>query len=336
MDTRQLKNFLKIAELGSISRAAETLGLAQPSLSQQIMRLEDELGAKLFRRTSRGVVTTEPGRLFVEHAQHILQTFDRAVEDLAELRGETRITVTFAMPSSIATVLGVPIVESILRHVPRVSLRLIDGSTGHIRQWLEEGSIDLGILYDVSSLRHLSVKRMAHEELYLIGPPGKLGDLDNPISVSARQLGELRLILPGADDGLRQLLEREAQRLSVSLKVWAEIDALPQILKLVAGGHGYTITSFAAAREDLTAKRVSAARIEDGAIRRTVCLVRNPSRTLAAVKVEENMLVLVEAMIAKGKWTAELDVSRTRGSAGWFGKSTGSAAKAARARRSKS
>jgi LysR family nitrogen assimilation transcriptional regulator len=335
MDTRQLKNFLKIAELGSISRAADALGLAQPSLSQQMMRLEDELGAKLFRRTSRGVVTTEPGRLFVEHAQHILQTFDRAVEELAELRGEARVTVTFAMPPSVAQVVGSLLVESVFKHMPRVSLRLVEGFTGHIRKWLEDGEIDMGILYDVSSLRHLSVKRVAHEELYLIGPPGKLGDLDHPISISARQLSELRMILPGPEHGMRQLLEREAQRLSASLKVWAEIDTLPQIMKLVAGGNGYTITSFAAAREDLTARRVSAARIEEGAIRRTVCLVRNPSRTLAAVRVEDFTLNLMDAMIAKGRWIAEPDVSRTLGSAGWFKGSGPRPAKTARPQRAK-
>jgi LysR family nitrogen assimilation transcriptional regulator len=333
MDTRQLKNFLKVAELGSISRAADDLGLAQPSLSQQIMRLEDEVGARLFRRTSRGVVPTEPGRLFVEHARHILQSCDRAVEELAESLGESRITVTFAMPPSISGVLGAALVEAVLRHAPRVSLRLVEGYTGHIRQWLEEGAAELGILYDVSALRHLAVKRAAHEELYLVGPPGKLGDLDSPVSVSARQLSELRLILPSPEHGMRQLLERAAQRLGVTLRVWAEIDAFPQVMKLVAAGHAYTVTSFAAAREDLVAGRVSAARIEEGAIRRTICVVRNPSRTLAAVKVETITLNLIEALIAKGRWRAELDVTR---SGGWFGKTRGSTAtKTARPRRAK-
>jgi LysR family nitrogen assimilation transcriptional regulator len=334
MDTRQLKNFLKIVELGSISQAADALGIAQPSLSQQMMRLEDELGAKLLRRTSRGVTATDPGRLFVEHAEHILQTFERALEDMAQLSGEARITVTLAMPPSVALVLGAPLVEAAIRHTPRISLRLVEAFTGHIRQWLDADTIDLGVLYDASALRHLSVKRLAHEELYLVGPPGKLGEFENPISVSARQLGELRLILPSGEHGLRQLLEREAQRLGIALRVWAEVDSLPQILRLVASGHGYTLTSFAAAREALSAKRVSAARIEDGAIRRTVCIVRNPGRTLAAARIEDLVLNLVEAMIAKGKWNAELDVSRTRGSEGWF-RRDGAAAKPKRARKAK-
>jgi LysR family nitrogen assimilation transcriptional regulator len=335
MDTRQLKNFLKIAELGSISRAADALDLAQPSLSQQMMRLEDEVGAKLFRRTSRGVVLTDPGKLFVEHARHILQTFDRAVDDLAEVRGEARITVTFAMPPSIALMLGARLVESVLKYAPRISLRLVEAQSGYVAQWLEEGSIDLGIVYDVVSLRHMTVKRVAHEELYLIGPPGKLGDVENPISISARQLAELRLILPGPEHGMRQLLERAAQRLNTTLKVRAEVDSLAETLKLVAADNGYTITSFAAARDDLVAGRVSAARIEDGAIHRTICVVRNPTRTLAAVKVEEMTINLVESLILKGHWNAELDRTRMPGSEGWFGGRAKRTTRAAAARRKK-
>ena len=88
MDARLLRTFLKTIELGSISRAADALGVAQPSLSQQILRLEDEVGAKLLRRTARGVATTEAGRIFEEHARHILRTIDQALEDIRQLSNE--------------------------------------------------------------------------------------------------------------------------------------------------------------------------------------------------------------------------------------------------------
>lgn len=70
METWHLKAFLKIAETGSISRASESLGVAQPSLSQQLVRLEEEVGVALFQRTARGVTLTEAGRLFQQHARH--------------------------------------------------------------------------------------------------------------------------------------------------------------------------------------------------------------------------------------------------------------------------
>lgn len=125
MDTRQLRAFLKIAELGSITRAADALGIAQPSLSQQLLRLEDEVGSKLFRRTARGVATTEVGRIFLEYARHIVQTADRALEDVREVRKEPKGQVSFAMPISVSLILGVPLVETVLKHAPLVSLRLV-------------------------------------------------------------------------------------------------------------------------------------------------------------------------------------------------------------------
>lgn len=308
MDTRQLRAFLKIAELGSITRAADALGIAQPSLSQQLLRLEDEVGSKLFRRTARGVTTTEVGRIFLEYARHIVETADRALEDVREVRKEPKGQVSFAMPVSVSLILGVPLVEATLKHAPSVSLRLVEAFSGHIRTWLDEGSVDLGILYDVGPLRHLSVKRLAREELYLVGPPGAFGNADAPSSVAAERLSEFPLILPGPLHGLRQFLDREAARLGVSLTVAIEIDALAHINTLVAAGHGYAILSLPAIGEDLKAGRLSAARIGGGALRRTLCLVRNPSRLItgASVRIEDLTVKLTERMIAKRRWQAEL------------------------------
>lgn len=306
MDNRQLKTFLKIAELGSITRAADALGLAQPSLSQQLLRLEDELGAKLFRRTARGVTTTEAGRLFQEHARRILQIHQEALDDLHKLQGEASGQVSLAMPVSVSLVLGATLLEAAMKHTPQISLRLMEAFSGHIRTWLDHAEIDLGVLYDVGPVRRLSVRPIAREELFVVGPPGALGGLE--ASVGARALAELPLILPGPEHGLRQFLEREAHRLHVQLKVTAEIDALRHMLKLVGSGHGYTVLSLPAAADELAAGRVSIARLEDGGVRRTVCLVRNPERdiTRAAVRIEVLTIRVVERMIAKGLWKAEL------------------------------
>jgi LysR family nitrogen assimilation transcriptional regulator len=308
MDSRQLKTFLKIAELGSITRAADALGLAQPSLSQQLLRLEDELGAKLFRRTARGVAATEAGRLFQEHARRMLQIHQEALDDLHKLKGEAAGQVSLAMPVSVSLVLGGTLLEAALKHTPQISLRLMEAFSGHIRTWLDQGEIDLGILYDVGPVRRLSVRPIAREELFIVGPPGALGGLQT--SVSAEELASLPLLLPGPEHGLRQFLEREAHRLHAPLTIVAEIDALRHILKLVGSGRGYTVLSLPAAAEDVAAGRVSIARLQDGSIRRTVCLVRNPERevTRAAVRIEILTLRLVERMIAKGLWRAELPV----------------------------
>lgn len=311
MDARQLRTFLKIVELGSITRAADALGVAQPSLSQLLLRLEDEVGTKLFRRTARGVTTTEGGRIFEEHARHILRTIDQALEDVRQLKNEASGKVSFAMPMSVSLVIGIPLVETVLKRAPSVSLRLIEAFSGYIRAWLDEGSIDLGILYDVGPLRHLSVKRLVREELYLVGPPDRFGALDNASPVSVHELDNLPLILPSPQHGLRQFLDREAHRLGIEMKVSTEIDALAHIAHLVADGYGYSILSLPAVRAELAAGRVSVARIEDGAIRRTLCLVRNPSSvvTRASVRVEDLVIKIMRSLIVKGRWLAEPEVA---------------------------
>jgi LysR family nitrogen assimilation transcriptional regulator len=133
MDARHLQAFLKTIECGSITRAANALGLAQPSLSQILLRLEDEVGTKLFRRTVRGVTATQGGRIFEEHARHILRTIDLALEDLRQLKGEASGKVSFAMPITVSAVLGVPLVEAALKHAPRVTLLLVEALSGSIR-----------------------------------------------------------------------------------------------------------------------------------------------------------------------------------------------------------
>ena len=98
MDTRYLRSFLRTADLRSISRAAESLGIAQPSLSQQLLRLEDEVGFKLFNRSARGVTITEAGRIFQEHARHILRGIDQALEDVQEVNAAASGQAIIACP----------------------------------------------------------------------------------------------------------------------------------------------------------------------------------------------------------------------------------------------
>jgi LysR family nitrogen assimilation transcriptional regulator len=312
VDTRHLQAFLKIAECGSVSKAAEALGMAQPSLSQLLLRLEDEVGAKLFRRTARGVTTTDAGRIFEEHAPNILQAAERALDDVRRAEKEARGEVRFAVPVSVSLVLGVPLVEAVRRHAPHVSLRLVEALSGSIRSWLDEGSIDLGILYDPGPLRHLTIRSLATEELYLIGPPGAFPPLGAGNTVPLEQLGDCPLILPTAQPALREFLEQQAARLGVSLTFRTDIEALAHISRLVGAGYGYSMLTLPSIEDDLMSGRISAARIAGAAFRRTVCLARNPSRvvTAASVRVEDLIFKIAQVMVGDGRWKAELDPER--------------------------
>lgn len=306
METRYLQSFLKVAETGSISRAAESLGITQPSLSHQILRLEDELNAKLFRRTARGVALTEAGRLFQARAQQILAGAKQALEDVRQLESEPTGSVILAVPYSISRLAGVALVQAFLDHAPQVSFRLVEATTGQIRGWLDLGKVDLGILNDLGPLRHLTARPLATEELYLIGPAGEFGTLADLPGVPASDLSGLPLILPGLPHGLRQVIDQEAAQQGVSLTVRQELDALAHMGPLISAGYGYSLLPLSTICGELAAGRVSIARIADGAFSRTLSIVRNSGQVIthASVRGEDLTLKVLARLIEKGIWRA--------------------------------
>lgn len=312
MDTFHLKGFLKIAELGSISRAAVSLGLAQPSLSQQLLRLEDEVGFQLFHRTVRGVIITDAGRVFREHARQILLSTEQAIQDARHLKAEASGQVIFAMPSSISKLIGMVLVEALQDHAPQVKVRLVESFTGNIRGWLDSAKIDLGILYDQGPLRHLTARGLAREELYLIGPAGEFGSMDEPADVSLEALAKLPLIAAGPQHGLRQLLEREANRQGFEFTIVQEIDSIDVMTGLVSKGFGYAILPLPAVVAEADAGKISVARLGKGAIERSLSLVRNPSSVLthASIRVEDITLKIMARLVDTGRWKAVIGPSK--------------------------
>lgn len=309
MDTRHLRSFLKVADTGSITRAAESLDIAQASLSQQILRLESELGFELLRRSPRGVTLTEAGRVFQEHARQILRSAEQAVDDGRKFKSEPTGEVILAVPYSINKVAAVPLVETFLSHAPGLRVRLVEALTGQIRGWLDAGKVDLGLLHDLGPIRNLTARRLAYEELFLVGPAGRFGRLDAMPDIPLRDLAEVPLILPGLPHGLRQVIDQEAARVGVSLNVRLDIDAMWVIPELIADQVGCSILPLPAVTDALIANRVSVARIGGGAIRRTLCLTRNSAElvTHASVRCEDLTVKVLARLIEKGVWRAEAD-----------------------------
>jgi LysR family nitrogen assimilation transcriptional regulator len=305
VDTAHLKAFLRIAEAGSVSRAAESLGIAQPSLSQQLLRLEDEIGVSLFERTARGVVLTEAGKVFRERARQILHTIEQAVSDTRQLREEARGQVVLAMAPSLARLVGAPLIAALAREAPLARVRLVEAFTGSIRGWLETQKIDLGIVYDLGPLRHLSSRALASDELVLVAAPGEIAP-DARLDLAS--LAGKSLIGPGPQHGLRQLIEREAGRLHVELHFDQDIDALDTLIQLVERGGHLTILPLCAVAPYVASGRLTIAHIGDPPLRRHLSLVRNPAHVLTHVSVTvESILAGALAQIAAdGSWPGGL------------------------------
>ena len=313
MDIRQLRYFVAIADQHSMSLASEKLGVAQPSLSHHVMRVEEELGVQLLVRSTRGVTLTESGRRLYTHAQSILRAVEAAVADLRDHASELCGPVSFAFPSSVSNVLTVPLSETVRNEFPKIVLRAMDAMSGHVQAWLNEGVIDFGILYDVHFARELDMRPLLVEDLYLVaardcwkGDILKSGFARD--SVTFGECARLGLILPHRAHGLREMLERVAASQNVALDVVLEMDSLSRIKTLIARGSGYSILTHAAVHEEIERGELILAPIRDPALRRTVYLATNPARPVkrAAKEVERMAVDIVCELVRKGYWLGEL------------------------------
>lgn len=303
MDLRQLRYFVGIVDEGSFTAAAQRLNIAQPALSHNIRNLESELGVKLLTRGTQGVKPTPAGARLYEHAQVILRQVAHVTEQIKGYSGMPAGPVTIGLPASVALVLAVPLIEAVRHELPQVSLRVVESFSGTILEWLTDGRLDFGCLYDLGRSRAFACEPLVREELHLICPPGTAGG-DIPFD----DLMGLPLILPGRPHGLRENVERGARERAVTLDVAVEIDGLPQIKALVVKGIGHSVLSLSAVMEEWRAGTIQARRIIEPCLERTVhlCRPRGMPLTEAAAAVRAIVLRLIGELVASGLWPGEL------------------------------
>lgn len=308
MDELKLRSFLTVAESGSISQAAARLGIAQPSLSQQLLRIEDELGVKVFTRTSQGVTLTRAGQMFQEHAQRILGAMRDAREEVR--RYDTKVCGEFSLgiPHSTDLLLGLPLLTEIHRRFPAVSLKIRNDISERLKVLLEQGKLDMAILFRAERIRNLSVKRLVEETLFLVGPPNAFGEVDK-FGIAKQQLhiSELAhkdLILPAYSNNWRKFFVSEIENHAKELRIWAEIDSFPHIKTLIRNGCGYSLLPYTAVSQELLLGELVAARLDGINLTRSVWLARNRMQPAnrAACQIENIIIRMVEQLVQENKW----------------------------------
>lgn len=304
MEFKQLNYFVHVADLGSFSKAAAFLSVAQPALSRQIRNLETELGTELLYRDGRGVTLTEAGGRLLDHAKTILDHTERARDEIIALKDTPTGSAILGIPPTVCQVLVAPLVRRFKESYPSVSLRVIEGFSGHVKEWLASGRIDVGVLYDAPrARRNLKTQELLVENLCLIGPgDGISGDeREYPL----RRLAELPLILPSRPHGLRLLVDTAAAHAGTTLQVDLELDSLSAIKELVQSGTGWTVLPYAAVYREVELGLMSAQRVTSPPLRRTVVLATTGQRPLssAARALVELIQVQVDELVSSGKWS---------------------------------
>ena len=244
MDLKQLEYFVRVAELGSFTRAAVALNVAQPALSRQVRLLEVELRQNLLVRNGRGATPTEAGKLLLAHGRGILHQVERAREELGRVRGALAGRVAIGLPPTLARLLTVPLTRAFRQRLPEASLSISEGLSSTMQDWLLTGRLDIAVLYNAQPMAELELQPLVDEELWLVQarPPG-LPEDPPPAPLPLRALAELPLIIPSRPNATRMQVEQELAGVGCRAQVALEIDGVSAILDLVADGAGSALLS---------------------------------------------------------------------------------------------
>lgn len=232
MDLKQIEYFVHVAELGSFTRAATVLRVAQPALSRQVRSLEVELRQPLFDRNGRGVTLTEAGKRLLAHGRGILQQVERARQDLEDQRGAASGRLAIGLPPSVSRSLTRPLVETFRQRFPKATLTMVEGLSTYVLEWLVLGRIDCAVVYNVAPSATIDLVPVLDEPLYLVSARGSAGaGIGRPVPLA--RVAEHELVMPSRPHSIRMLLETTLAGSGLKPRIGLEIESVPAILDLV-------------------------------------------------------------------------------------------------------
>lgn len=311
MDIAQLKTLIHVAELGSVSRAADRLRIAQPALSRQIRLLEKELGVYLFERHGRGMVITEAGRDILDHAARILAEMEAIRLSASSGGASLRGTVMVGTTPTVAEIVTVPLVKRVREAHPQLGVRFSSAFTGHLLDWLQRGDLEIAVSYNPQPLRSLKIVPVMVEELLFVCA----GDARRtpPEIMPFAQLGKEELILPSPRHGLRTIVEDCAHRAGIALQAQVEADSFGAMIDLVRNGFGSTVLPLAPIYSLVQAGVLHAVRLIDPTPSRKLVLAYPADRPVSAAArfVGETFVVVATDLVDRGVWAGHMLEPRT-------------------------
>jgi LysR family hydrogen peroxide-inducible transcriptional activator len=265
MEFHQLRYVCAVAETGSFSRAAERCRVAQPSLSQQVLKLEEDLGAKLFDRLGRSVRLTEAGRAFLPHARSILSQMETARSSVADKCADVHGSVSVGVIPTIAPYLMPRYTTAFAKKYPEAKLRIVEETTPILVESLRDLSIDLAIL--ALPLRHkdLELFPIRTEPLFAVLPK------DHPHaeagSVALSQLRGDSFVMLRDGHCFRDLSIATCARARITPNISFESGQFSSLLGMVAAGVGISLVPEMAIDRNFSCRYV---RLLDARAKRTI------------------------------------------------------------------
>lgn len=287
MDLRHLRYFVSVAKLRSFTAASRWLNVAQPALSRQIKALETELGTSLFLRTSRGVEMTDAGKSLEEMARFVLDYVSEIPHQLSDTSEQPSGSISVGLPPSVAYLIAPSLIEAMQQRYPLISLRIVECLSVVLREWVEQGQIDLAVMTDPGHLLTLQRIELLREDMVLIGSPRLLSDKMQSISLNDIQQYPLMI-----SHGFRAVLEPWLIAHNIQLRFEMLLDSIPIMKEIVQGGRFCAVVPYSMVRAECIQKKLVAYTLREPSIMRRLVLVNAARRPISNTMQKVRQLLI--------------------------------------------
>ncbi|WP_454736171.1 LysR family transcriptional regulator [Cupriavidus necator] len=297
MNIKQLETLALVIEVGSLSRAAKSLGVAQSLVSRTIGQLESEWGDRLFDRTGRGVVLSEFGRRIYPHVQLLLAQSARLQDEVKDAAGVPSGVVRIGMLPSMGRRLVAALFEDMRAGAPGVRLHVAEGFSGQLDEHLASGRLDMAVINRYGHGPRQDEDVLGQVGTYLVCTTTH--PLARRPTVLFRELAGLPLVLPPAPNGLRSILDQHGRQQGISLDVVLEVESMATMKEVASGGHAMTILPFLGVEQEVRSGQLAAVEIVEPRLPRsiTIGVTRHHPLSRASRLVLSRLHELVPALL---------------------------------------
>ena len=300
MDIKQLKYFISIADLGSMTRASEQLNIAQPALTQQIAKLEGDLRTRVFDRGTSGVKLTPAGEVLYRYAKSIIKQIQDARLAVSDEDGHPTGKVTIGIPGSAGKLLSVPLLQK-LKKQGRILLEIVERPSAELPPLVANGKLDVAVVVDAAPSRGVALSPILLEDLLVVAPKDAVGTRR---SLSLKEVAAAPLVLPSRPSTIRQRVETALMDAQLTCRLAGEVSATDMLVRVVRAGIGWTLLPWSAVSDDINRGDMVALPIRNLRLRRelAICVSDTLPLSNAAQLVRDSISEITRHLISSKQW----------------------------------
>jgi DNA-binding transcriptional LysR family regulator len=279
MTIRQLEVFLGVAQAKSFSRAAERIHLSQPTLSEHMRELEEELGVRLFVRHPRSVSLTEAGRIFGDYATRVVATLAAGRQALAELNGLQQGSLVVGASTTPGTYVLPALIARFRQAYPGITVALRIANSRIVEERVRDGDVDVAVIggHMLGPGERCVAAGIVDELRLIVSAKHPIGE-----TISRAKLSREPLLIREEGSATRQVTERALREAGITVRPAMELDHTETIKRAVVAGLGIAFVSRYAIEDEVRAGRLRVVGVEKLKIRRHFHVIHDERRPLSA------------------------------------------------------